>query len=122
MAEHMLNDQQQQEQQPQQLPHYGVDFGVRPKPRALPYVKAVPHVPIHIGVPNIRAKPLPAPSAREHQQHQVMLQEGDMLANQPLIQQHNIQQQDNIACNHRYDQLHKRVFVHDAHLFVIGRL
>ena len=72
MAEPVLNDQQQQ---PQQLPQYGVDFGLRPKARALPYVKAVPHVPVPVGVPNIRAKPLPAPSVREHQQQQVMLQE-----------------------------------------------
>ena len=95
MAEHMLNDQQQ-EQQPQQLPRYGVDFGIRQNLRALPYPpKAIARVPEYIGVSNIRAKPLPAPPVREQQQ-EVMLQEGDMLVNQPLIQQHNLQQH-NIA-------------------------
>ena len=77
---------------------------MRPKARGVPYVKAVPHVPAHIGVPNIRARQLPAQPVREQQQ--VMLQDDDMLFNQPMIQQHNLQQ-DNIAYNRRqYDQLH----------------
>ena len=101
MAEHLLNDQQQQ--QPHQIQPYGVDFGARAKARGVPYL---PHVPATIGAPNFRARQLPEQPVREQQE--VMLQDENMLVNQPMIQ-HNLQQQqqDNIAYSRRqYDQLH----------------
>ena len=95
MAEHMLNDQQQQQNQ---IQPYGVSFGTRAKARGIPYL---PHVPANIGVPNFSARQLPVQPARE--QEDVMLPQDNMLINQPMIQ-HNIQQ-DNIAYNRgRYDQ------------------
>ena len=102
MAEHGLNDQQQQ---PQQQQNYGVGLGIRPRARVFPYVpRALARVPEYIGVPNIRAKSLPAPPVREQQQQQIMLQDDGMLVNQPLIQQHNLPQH-NIAYNRMLDQL-----------------
>ena len=49
MAEHMLNDQQQEELQekPHQIQPYGVNFVLEQK-------QSLPHVPANIGVPNFR--------------------------------------------------------------------
>ena len=105
MAECMFNDHQQQEQQQNQIQAYGVSFGTRAKSRGIPYLT---HVPANIGVPNFRARQLPAQPIREQQD--VMLQD-NMVVNQPMIQ-HNIQhqQQDNIAYNRRqYEQLQKKM-------------
>ena len=93
MAEHMLNDQQQQEQQNQIQP-YGVSFGTRAKSRGVPYI---PHVPAMIGAANLRARPLPVIHVREQQD--VMLQDNNRV-NQDMLQ-HNIQHQDNIAYDRR---------------------
>ena len=91
MAEHMFDDQQQQNQ----IQPYGVSFGIRAKSRGVPYL---PHVPAIIGAPNLRARQLPAQPVREQQQD-VMLQD-NVRVNQDMLQ-HNIQQQDNIAYNRR---------------------
>ena len=100
MAEHLFNDQEQQQVQPNQIQPYRVSFGTRAKARGIPYL---PHVPANIGVANFRARQLPAQPVREQQD--VMLPQDNVLINQPMIQ-HNIQQ-DNIAYNRRqYDQLH----------------
>ena len=105
MADNRYHDQQQQ-------PQYGVELALQSKANArpIPYLpnqraienkaKAPAYVPKLIGVPNIRAKPLPVPLVRAQTQ-QAMI-EGDMLVDQALIQQHE-QQQHNIALNRMYD-------------------
>ena len=89
----LFNDQQQREQQ-NQLQPYGVSFGTRAKARSIQHVPYVP-VNMNIGQRLFRARQLHAHPVRE--QHDVMLQDR---VNQDMLQ-HNIQQQDNLACNRR---------------------
>ena len=90
----LFNDQQQQQEQHNQLQPYGVSFGTRAKARSVQHVPYVP-VNMNIGQRLFRARQLHAHPVRE--QHDVMLQDR---VNQDMLQ-HNIQQQDYLACNRR---------------------